>query len=86
MGFEISNLTGTFYLQTDTDDADVADGLYTLNPATGLATLLGQIGGDSNFNTIDIAIQPVPEPATLASMVLGSGMLFALLRFRRRQS
>jgi hypothetical protein len=86
MGFEISNLTGTFYLQTDTDDADVADGLYTLNPTTGLATLLGQVGGSSNFNTIDIAIQPVPEPATITSIGLGGGMLLALLRFRRRKS
>ena len=86
MGLEISGLTGNVYLQTDTDDAGVADGLYTLNTTTGVATLVGQIGNDSNFNTIDIAsgATVVPEPAIWASMISGGALLLAARRFRRR--
>jgi hypothetical protein len=84
MGFEISKSSGTAYLQTDTDDSGVADDLYTVNLGTGVVSSVGQIGTDSNFNTIDIAVAPVPEPGTIGMLMAGAGILVAFLRFRRR--
>jgi hypothetical protein len=82
MGVDIS-AAGIAYLQTDTDDAGVADDLYRVNLTTGAATLVGQIGSNSNFNTIDIAAT-VPEPGTSA-MIAAGALLVARVVFRRRR-
>ena len=73
---------GILYLQSDTDDAGVQDELYTVGP-NGAATLVGNIGADTNFNTIAIAV--VPEPSTWAMMALGVGLLGAIGRYRGRK-
>ena len=57
----------------------MADDLYTVNLATGVATLAGQIGSNSNFNTIAIALLPVLEPSTYISLLLGGAVMFAVL-------
>ena len=77
--------TGIQYLQGDTGDAGVQDELYTVNPANGTATLVGNIGTDANFNTIAIAV--VPEPSTYALLAIGvvSGAVW-LRRNRRARS
>lgn len=43
---------------------------YTVNLATGTAVLVGQINGGTLVT--DIAVVPVPEPATAALLVLGA--------------
>jgi hypothetical protein len=82
MGFDISNLSGIAYLQTDTDaDGDVQDTLYTINLGTGAATLVGNIGTNTAFNTYDISV--VPEPSTYA--LLATGALLGALWLRRHR-
>jgi hypothetical protein len=56
--------------------------LYTINLSNGSATTLGTIGsGDDNI--IGLAAKPVPEPATVGSLI-GFGALALLGRSRRR--
>ena len=54
--------------------------LYTINLATGAASLVGQINGGTLVT--DIAVVPVPEPAALG-MVSGLGLALLLRRGRR---
>lgn len=58
--------------------------LYTVDLLTGAATLVGGIGVNQTGDVLairDIAVNPVPEPATMAALALGVG---ALLRRRKR--
>lgn len=81
MGFDISPITGTAFLSTDTDDdPDSDDELYMIDLTSGAATLVGQIGPDG-LNTYGIAA--VPEPSTWISIGIGAAMLLALKRRRR---
>lgn len=54
-------------------------GLYNINLGTGAATSIGAIG--SGLTIVDIAVQQVPEPETMALMAIG---IFGLLAGRRR--
>ncbi len=67
--------TGVAYLDLNVNGNN--DNLYTINLATGAATLVGQIGG--GIQVLDIAVQ-VPEPSTY---VLMGGALATLLVARR---
>ncbi len=81
MGFDISGVTGTAFLSGRSTGIN---GLYTVNLATGAATLSGAFTGLPNgVGILDIAA--VPEPGTFALIGLaGSALLFA--RLRRRQA
>jgi hypothetical protein len=80
-GFDISDATGIAYVGTPAASSDPQANLYTINLATGAATLVGQI----DYPTADTLIgglTVVPEPSTIALLALGAfGLLFA----RRRQ-
>ena len=60
------------------DNGDAAQ-LFTINPTTGAETLLGSTG--RNF-VGDLAFTPVPEPASLALIWGGCGLLLLLSRRR----
>jgi hypothetical protein len=61
IGFDISGATGTAYLLRG---GPAGSDLYTLNLATGQATLAGGIA--AAISVVDITAAPVPEPGSLA--------------------
>ncbi|MDQ2659796.1 MAG: DUF4394 domain-containing protein [Verrucomicrobiota bacterium] len=67
VGFDISQ-NGTAYLF----DFPNASRFFTVDLATGHATLVGPIGGSPQL--VSLAVAPVPEPAT-ALLLLGAGLL-----------
>jgi hypothetical protein len=81
IGFDISGVTGVAYLSLD-DANSVASTteLYSVNLATGAATLLG----NSPIALLDISVTPVPEPSMLALTMAGVGIVGIVLRRRRR--
>ena len=74
-GFDIESGTGIAYAAM-LPQGDSTSNLYTINLATGAATLLGQIDGGLNIVAMTVAL---PEPTTLAAMA-ASGLLFARRR------
>ncbi len=82
-GFDISGATGAAYLVGNNLGAGGLTGnsLYQVNLASGGASLLGAVTG-VNGSFRDIAVAPVPEPASLAMLGL-AGLAFASVRRRR---
>jgi hypothetical protein len=78
-GFDVFNGDGTAYASL-TAPAAGASQLYTINLATGSASLVGTIGGGVALR--DITAQSVPEPASLA---LVGAALASLALWRRRR-
>jgi len=81
-GFDISDASGTAYLASGATSSDVQANLYTINLATGLASLLGQIGQPGD-NTLLRGLTVVPEPGS-ATLLLG-GLALLVMNFRRRK-
>lgn len=83
VGFDITDGPGTAYLALDdATSARAASELYTVNLATGAATLISAL--DDLPSLIGISVQPVPEPATaLLAGVAGAGLV---ARLRRRRA
>jgi hypothetical protein len=81
-GFDISGASGVAYLASGATSSDVQANLYTVNLATGMATLVGLIGlvGD---NTLVRGLTVVPEPGTGALLV--GGLTLLALHIRRRK-
>lgn len=66
-GFDISGATGRAYLTGNSlvGGGLTANSLYQMNLATGAASLLGAVSG-VNGTFRDVAVAPVPEPASFA--------------------
>lgn len=86
VGFDISGLTGAAF-------ATVVEGvgneaiesftrLYSINLATGEATLLGTVGGPGT-RLFGLTAAPIPEPSTYALLLAGVGLLGFVQRRRR---
>jgi hypothetical protein len=73
IGFDISGLTKSAYF-------NVGSQFYTLNLASGGATLVGSVGSGE---LVGLTSFGVPEPATWAMMIMGLGATGAVLRRRR---
>lgn len=71
ISLDFSGATGTLYLTHDDVTGNVFS-LFTVNPATGVETLVGNF--PSGLNVLDIAVQPtaVPEPSALALVGLAA--------------
>lgn len=81
VGFDVSGGTGTAYA-SNFDGAVGISFFYTINLATGAATLVDDIGVEQFVNDIAVAPAAVPEPAGLA---LAAGALLVAQTTRRRQ-
>ena len=87
LGVDTSNFTGfDIFTQAGVNTAYASlttangVGLYTINLATGAATLIGAINGQALDG---LAVAPVPEPTTLALLALGG---IAAVGVRRRST
>jgi hypothetical protein len=82
VGFDISGATGTAYA-SNFDGSMGISFFYTINLATGAATLVDDIGVEQFINDIAVAPAAVPEPTGLA---LAAGALLLAQTTRRRRS
>ncbi len=83
-GFDISGATGTAYLTGGNffgSPALTAGSLYSVNLATGAASLLGPVTGAGTYRDIAVAIAAVPEPSAFLLGICGA----AALVLRRRK-
>ena len=84
VSFDISGASGVAYLVAPTPITALFSDLYTVDLTTGLASLVGTIGGERLFGITVLpadVVDPVPAPAVLALFGLG---LAALASRRRR--
>jgi hypothetical protein len=69
-------------------DGSNIERLYSIDPASGVATLLHDFNDGRRMHDFafvgELAPQPVPEPSTLA--LLGAGLLVAARQYRKRRS
>lgn len=77
VGFDISAF-GNFGFASLTDDASGFSSLYSIDLATGAATLIGAIG--NGLSLTGIAIAQVSEPASLAILASGLAGVFWIRR------
>jgi Domain of unknown function (DUF4394)/PEP-CTERM motif len=82
-GFDISGATGTAYFASAVSSSGVDPNLYTVNLATGFASLVGQIGPGEGTLIAGLTVTPVPEPATTTLALIGGAGMIALLRRRK---
>jgi hypothetical protein len=80
-GLDISPFTGIMYMDTPAASSDPQANLYTVDKATGLATLVGQIGYPGDGILVR-ALTVIPEPSAVVLVALG---VCGLLGARRRQ-
>ena len=82
-GFDISTATGIAYFASAVSSSGVDPNLYTVNLATGFASLVGIIGPGEGTLIAGLTVNPVPEPGTTALALLGGAGMIALLRRRK---
>ena len=76
-GFDVSGVTGTAYAALLPSGSSQSS-LYTINLATGAATPVGVINGGLVISALTVA--PVPEPASIALVVLAVAGMFTVRR------
>jgi hypothetical protein len=82
VGFDISGLTGIAYASLTAPAGNFSQ-LFTIDLATGSATLVGSIGGGVPLiGLAAIALRDVPEPGTLSLSLLGLGLVAVAVRSR----
>lgn len=67
--FDVSGFSGNAYASL-TRPGDSSSGFYSINPVTGSASLIGQIGFSAPLDGLTAAV--VPEPSTWALLALGA--------------
>ena len=82
-GFDISPATGIAYFSSTVSSSGTDPNLYTVNLATGFASLVGQIGPGEGTLIDGLTVTAVPEPGTIALALAGGAGIFALLRRRK---
>jgi hypothetical protein len=81
-GFDISTATGIAYFASAVSSSGLDPNLYTINLATGFASLVGQIGPGEGTLIAGLTVT-VPEPGTTALALIGGAGMIALLRRRK---
>ena len=82
-GFDISPATGIAYFSSAVSSSGTDPNLYTVNLATGFASLVGQIGPGEGTLIDGLTVTAVPEPGTIALVLAGGAGMIALLRRRK---
>lgn len=89
IGFDISGATGRAFASLTNGDT-AKSSLYSIDLATGVATLNGAfgIGGDTSIAPalLGLTVSAVPEPATMAMMIVGLGLVGGIARRRQRRN
>jgi hypothetical protein len=80
VGFDVSGISGVAFASL-TPATGGASQLFTINLATGSATLVGTIG--AGLTLTGLAANVVPEPASLTLLVIGGLGLIAVVGRRR---
>ena len=82
-GFDISSASGIAYFASAVSSSGTDPNLYTVNLATGFASLVGQIGPGEGTLIDGLTVTAVPEPGTIALALAGGAGMIALLRRRK---
>jgi hypothetical protein len=82
VGFDIQSGTGTAYASL-TPPTGGTSSLYTIDLATGQATLVGDIGfGRGPVTGLTVAVVPVPEPPTWVMLISGVALSLGIRRLK----
>ncbi|HWH85082.1 MAG TPA: DUF4394 domain-containing protein [Burkholderiaceae bacterium] len=84
VGFDISGLTGVLFASLSAPTG-ASSQLFTINLASGAASLVGTIGPNMTLLDIAVAAAPIPEPKTYALMAMGLLALSAVARSGKRR-
>ncbi len=80
-GLDLSPETGIMYMGTPAASSDPQANLYIMNPGTGFALLVGQIGNPGDDILVrGLTVVPIPEPGSIVLVALGVVGLFAARR------
>jgi Domain of unknown function (DUF4394) len=82
-GFDISSASGIAYFASAVSSSGTDPNLYTVNLATGFASLVGVIGTGEGTLIDGLTVTAVPEPGPIALALVGGAGMIALLRRRK---